>query len=336
MCSRGTKLPCAEAALGDFVRGRKRDTMAGSLSVFDFLNEHLQTAEELSDAAECLVRDLAADGTVYAEVRFCPTLHAGCTPVEAVRAVKRGLRRGLEEGGATTEGGAGGARADGGLFAAGVIVTALRSLPAEHSLAMAKLAVEEGAVAFDIAGDEQRWPLHLHAAALEHCREHGLPLTLHAGEWPGSVDNIATAVDAGAARIGHGCQLPADSDLMRRVVERNIFVECCMTANVGGRKVSSFAEHPIRAMFDAGVRVTLNSDNLLASGSIETGPASSSGELVRLVHDVGFTWAEARQVLVNGARAAFLTEAERAALVALVEARTDEVLREAGINLSDK
>eukprot|EP00494_Astrolonche_serrata_P021414 UN21654 len=67
---------------------------------------------------------------------------------------------------------------------------------------MAKLAVETKCVGFDIAGDEQKYPLKLHKESLEYCKKHQLPLTVHAGEWENSLDNLEYAIDLGVQRIG--------------------------------------------------------------------------------------------------------------------------------------
>lgn len=100
---------------------------------------------------------------------------------------------------------------------ANVMVCALRSLPPSHSEDMARLAVDTGACGFDIAGDEQLYPLSLHAEALRLCRARDMPMSLHAGEWPGSLANVRTAIEAGVARIGHGIALAEDDELMAQV-----------------------------------------------------------------------------------------------------------------------
>lgn len=120
-------------------------------------------------------------------------------------------------------------------------------------------------------------------------------MTLHAGEWPGSLENVREAVHWGVARIGHGLALAEDADLMQRVADEGITVECCPSANVGGGKVgpqhrpalagqsltptpraacqpqvASFAQHPLPTFLEAGINVTVNrcrSHPLHCSGS---------------------------------------------------------------------
>ena len=180
----------------------------------------------------------------------------------------------------------------------------LRSLGPEHSMEMAELAVSSRALAFDLAGDEQLYPLDVHAEALDYCATHGMPTVPHAGEWPdATLHNVERALDQyGAARIGHGLELGArgGAELLGRYAQAGVTVECNMTANIGGGRAGWYDSHPIRPMFDAGVRVTINSDNLLVSGSAETGPASPTGELTHLLRPTalggaGFTLDEAER-----------------------------------------
>ena len=174
---------------------------------------------------------------------------------------------------------------------------------------MAELAAAwlgNGVVGFDIAGDEGAFPLHIHSDSVKEAVGRHVPTTLHAGEWPvDTVKNIELAVELGASRIGHAITLCQDSELMERVAAQGIAVECCLTSNVGW-KVPSYAAHPIRKMFDAGVQVCINSDNLLLSGAHDR-QATPTGELNRLVNDAGFSWKQARQVLFNGVSNSFDT-----------------------------
>ena len=309
--------------------------------IFDFMNRFLQTADELADATCALCVALRRDHNVwYAEVRFCPSLHTleGLSEDAAVRAVAAGFARARDRVG----------------IRGGVIVCALRSYPAPHPMEMARLARAHagagGVVGLDVAGAET-YALALPALrdALVAARGWGVPLTVHAGELPrGMVPNLKTAFELGARRIGHGFALAfgdaAESgeaaSLLARAAELGVTVEACVTGNCTASKVPAYAVHPIRQMFDAGVRVALSCDNLTLSGDPEVVgayPADGgllyahpSGEVAHLVADCGFGWAEAREVLVAGARAAFAPEAD-AAFVAEFAAEVDRVLREEGL-----
>ena len=136
----------------------------------------MQTPEHVERVAAEAVVDLAADGVVYAEVRFAPELHVGMSPQAAIEAVAAGFRRGEQE-----------AAAAGRPISAWVICCAMRT--ADRSLEVARLVDpmrdrEPKVVAFDLAGAETGFPPSLHAEALAFARQHHLNVTIHASEPP--------------------------------------------------------------------------------------------------------------------------------------------------------
>lgn len=310
--------------------------------IFDLMNRFLQTYDELADATCELCTALRCEHEVwYAEVRFCPALHTceGLSEDEAVRAVVCGFER---------------ARAATGLRG-GILLCALRSYPAPHPLDTARLArahLGRGVLGFDVAGSET-YPLSLPAVheALRACVAWGVPITAHAGELPhGMLSNLRCAMNLPVQRLGHGIGLAYGEavatgeaeELLRLAAASGVVIEACLTGNLVRGRVRSYAEHPVRRMVDAGLRVCLNVDNLTLSGDPEYAGAYPlhdelsysypSGEVAHLVADCGFSWAEARTLLLNGVHAAFGAEAD-GAFVAEFEAALDEVLAEEGLLL---
>jgi adenosine deaminase len=169
-------------------------------------------------------------------------------------------------------------------------------------------------VGFDLAGPESGYPAADHREAFRTAASGGLGITVHAGEAYGP-ESIAQALDdCGAQRIGHGTRLGQDAALLRRVRDRQIPLEVCITSNVQTGAVAAAAEHPVRAYYDAEVAVTLNTDNRLVSGTTVT-------DEYWLAHrELGFTWAELVEIARTGFRSAFLPPAEKAALLGDVEA----------------
>jgi adenosine deaminase len=96
--------------------------------------------------------------------------------------------------------------------------------------------------------------------AYRYARDAGLRLTAHAGETAGP-DSIRAALDIGAERIGHGIRAADDPDLMKRLRDENIPLEVSITSNVKTGAVASLAAHPLRKLIDAGVAITLNTDD---------------------------------------------------------------------------
>jgi len=253
---RGVALPVPDlASLGAYMRVDDARNLNDYLARFEITLSVMQDAEALERIAHELVIDSAEDGVRYVEVRWCPALNSrGALSLDdVVTAVHRGLRRGERETGTVARS----------------IVCALRNLGAAHAQEMAELAVAHralGVVAFDLAGGEAGHPARDFTAAFAHARAHDLAVTVHAGEGAGA-ESIREAVHlCGADRIGHGTRLAEDPSLLAYVRDRGIALEVCPTSNVQTRVTATFAEHPIGAQHEAGVRVTINTDNRLMSG----------------------------------------------------------------------
>jgi adenosine deaminase len=182
---------------------------------------------------------------------------------------------------------------------------------------MAELAVayrERGVCAFDLAGAERGHPVRDHLEAVRIAADGGLPLTIHAGEAFGP-PSVREAVElGGAARLGHGTRLVEDADLMEQVRDAGIVLEVCLTSNVQTHVVPSLEAHPLRRYFDAGVRVSLCTDNRLMSG------VSLTDEYEKARRALGFSWDELVQVARMGFEGAFVSRDTKGAMVAEFEA----------------
>ena len=272
------------------------------LGRFDTILSVLQDSAAIERVAYELVEDNARENVRYLEVRYCPSLNTreGLSPAEAVDASLRGL-----------------ARAEGDFpIRAAVIVCGLRHLDPRVSEMLADLAVSykgKGVVAFDLAGAEHGHPASEHRDAFEAAARAKLGVTVHAGEGYGP-DSIRQALyGCRADRIGHGTRLREDPDLLRYVKNLRIPLEVCITSNLQTQAVPSYEEHPLRAYFDEGLVVTLNTDNRLVSGTTVT------DEYWKAHQHLGFTWDELKQVARMGFQSAFLPRDEKVALLDRVE-----------------
>src|SRR5437773_2415023 len=269
----------------------------------------LQTAEALHRVAyECAV-DLAADGVVYAEVRFAPEQHLerGLTLDEVVEAVLAGFRDGTGDA----------ARA-GTPIRVGTLLTAMRH--AARSMEIAELAVryrDLGVVGFDIAGAEAGYPPTRHLDAFEYLQRENFHFTIHAGEAFG-LPSIWQAIQwCGADRLGHGVRIVDDIDpatgklgrLAAYVRDKRIPLELCPSSNVQTGAAPSIREHPVGLLRDLRFRVTVNTDNRLMSGT------SMSRELALLVEAFGYGWSELQWFTVNAMKSAFIPFDERLVLI---------------------
>ena len=309
---RGISMPRGDArSLREFMVVSDARSLEDYLSRFEVTLAVMQRADALERIAYELAEDAHRDGAFYIEVRFSPLLnvHGGLKEYEAVEAVLKGLSR---------------AEGDHGIIGR-VIVTAMRGMGPETSMEMARLAVayrHQGVAGFDLAGGELGNPASVHAAAFDYARSHDMSCTCHAGEGDGGA-SVREAVHAcGAHRIGHGTRLFEDRSLLEFVNDHRIPVEICLTSNVQTRAVGSYAQHPAKRYFDAGLKIVLNTDNRLMSGTTLT------DEFAHAVVHLGFTFGELARVAMNGFDSAFLPWKERNALVARARITMDQLAKE--------
>ena len=294
----GVTLPASDTeGLRRYMRADGVANLTEYLSRFDATIAVLQTEEALERVAFELVEDAALDGVRYIEVRNAPRLNTrrGLTDEQVFDATLRGLAAGEQQFGTIAR----------------FIVCSLRHWSPEISLQQAKLAVQyqdRGVVAFDLAGGEAGNPAEAHAEAFAYARRHLLPVTCHAGEADGPASIAQALFACGAERIGHGVRVQEDPKLMDYVRDRQITLELCPTSNVQTHAVTSFAEHPLRDYLDAGLAVTINTDNRLISGTTLT------NEFVQAVDQLGFDIDDLGECVENACRAAFLPYPERMAL----------------------
>ncbi|MGW0657773.1 adenosine deaminase [Streptodolium elevatio] len=272
----------------------------------------MQTREALVRvAAEC-AEDLAADGVVYAEIRYAPEQHldAGLTLDEVVEAVNEGFRLG-EHNAART----------GHRIRVGALLTAMRH--AARSLEIAELANryrDAGVVGFDIAGAEAGHPPTRHLDAFEYLQRENFHFTIHAGEAFG-LPSIWEAVQwCGADRLGHGVRIIDDIDvkddgsvslgrLAAYVRDKRIPLEMCPTSNLQTGAADSYADHPIGLLRKLYFRVTVNTDNRLMSGT------SMTREFEHLVDAFGYDLDDMQWFTVNAMKSAFIPFDERLAMI---------------------
>ena len=181
------------------------------------------------------------------------------------------------------------------------ILDAVRQFGVEHVQKVAELAadrVNDGVVAFGIGGSEERGPAEWFAESFAFARSAGLHLTAHAGESMGP-ESIRSALALGAERIGHGIAAIHDEELMRELRERDVPLEICITSNLVTGVVKSLEDHPVRRLFEAGVPITLNTDDPAMFGCTLT------GEYELAARAFGFSETELRVIAGNGFRYGF-------------------------------
>ena len=299
----GTELPASDPeSLASAMRAGHSRNLEEYLEKFAITLALMQEPEALERTAFELGEDAAEENVRYLEVRYSPILHTrnGMSLEAAVEAPLRGLAAAEKAFGIRT----------------GLIVCGMRHLDSASSLELAELAVafkDQGVVAFHLAGGEAGNPAKGHSPAYEFVAHHNLAITIHAGEGFGP-KSIAQAIHhCHARRIGHGTRLHEDPALEAFVNNFRIPLEVCLTSNVQTRVAPSYDAHPFRRYFDAGLVVTLNTDNRLMSGVTLTDEYWSAHQ------HLGFTWEELKEVAFLGFQAAFLPYEAKVNLLEEVE-----------------
>jgi adenosine deaminase/aminodeoxyfutalosine deaminase len=258
---------------------------AGFLACFKFIATRLRGPDDYALITRRMIESLERQGISYAEV----TLGAGVVLWRGFDfdAVWRAIRE---------------AQA-GSPIAIWWNLDAIRQFGPDHVTDVARLAaryVGDGAISFGIGGDEIRGEARAFRDAYRYAKDAGLRLTAHAGETDGP-DSVRAALEIGAERIGHGIRAADDPELMRRLRDEQIPLEVCITSNLRTGVVRSLEDHPVRRLFDAGVPITLNTDD---PGVFETDLAREFS-LAREVF--GFSCDELAQIEANAERFRFVS-----------------------------
>ena len=292
-------------------RGADRKSLELYLETFAHTIGVLQERDAIIRvAAEC-AEDLAADGIVYAEVRYAPELSVerGLSLDEVVEANLEGFRIGAER-----------AAAAGRPILMKVLVTAMRQFA--RSLEVAECAVrwrDAGVVGFDIAGPEAGYRPTRYLEAFDYVRRENFHITIHAGESFGPPSIWEALQFCGAERLGHGVRIVDDirprpdgsvelGRLAAFVRDRRVPLEMCPTSNVHTGRCSRWPT--TRSTFaQASISVTVNTDNRLMSG------VSLSSEFAALDEAFGIGLGEMEWLTINAMKSAFAPFDERLRII---------------------
>lgn len=265
-------------------------SLAEYLEKFDLPLECIQTPEGLKESSKEFLLSLQADNVKYVEVRFAPQLSTtrgmNCTTV--MEAVLEGLKAAKEQCGIYYQ----------------VIACMMRHHSEETNLSMLKECREflgEGLCAVDLAGDEAGFPTRNFYELFQCAKKLDYPFTIHAGEC-GSVQSILDAVEMGAKRIGHGIAMKGIPEVQKELAKKHIGVEMCPISNYQTKALRPGEVYPIREFANAGVPVTVNTDNRTVSNT------SLGKEMKFLWEQFGISVEELYQYQKNALEAAFCDE----------------------------
>ncbi len=284
------------------------------ITVFMAMARAIVHGEDFARVAYELGMELAAQQVRYAEVMLSPMQH-----------INRGMN--LRE---TLEGTAAGfARAE---RETGIVVRLALDHGRQYGpelawyvLEVARETMPLGVVGWSIGGNEIDYPPEPFAELYAAARTYGLGLMAHAGEVVGPA-SVWGAIDTlGCARIGHGIRSVDDPDLVRELCRRGVVLDICPSSNLRTGAVTSWATHPLRALYAAGVAVTINSDDPTFFQTTIT------EEYRRAVGYLGLSIDELCAMVLTAARSAFLPEAAQTALIDRVSGEIQTLRAELGV-----
>jgi aminodeoxyfutalosine deaminase len=292
-------VPTSGAELAELFRFRD---FPHFIDVYTRVNDLVTTAEDVALIVDGCAADLAAQAVVYAELTVTPYMH------ERVGLIHRELSAGLAEGRARAA-------------ARGVDLAWIYDIPGqfgdEATRATLRCALDDapdGLVALGLAGAEAGVDRAAFAPAFAAARAAGLPGVPHAGEGDGPASVWAAVRHLEPARIGHGVRAIEDPALVEHLAAAALPLEVCPTSNVCTRVVPSLADHPVGALIEAGVVVTINTDDPHMFSTTLT------GEYRAVAATFGLDVQDVSALVANGIAASFLPAARKAELLAAVEA----------------
>ena len=274
-------------------------TLTEFLAVFDFFYEIAQDLDFLHGQARALPARMATGGVIYLETRFGPHLFTGSrySASDVTESVVAGI-------------------ASDSSVPVRVILCGMRNAPLaqiNELISLYEKFQSRGVCGIDLAGDESRYACHEYAPVFARAKEASIPVTIHAGEASGA-PSVRDALDLfHARRIGHGIRSVEDPALVQRLADENIGVEVCLTSNLQTGNALSYKQHPFMQLKNAGVTVTVNTDDPTVSG------IDLSHEWRKAIEEYQLSAADQKELLMNSVRVAFCDAALREKLAQRVQ-----------------
>lgn len=284
------------------------------LAVFMNLARAFKYGEDFEQLAYEMALASAKENVVYTEVMISPMQHIP-RQVDLLEALQ-GMAAGFER-----------AQRETGIVARSALDYG-RQYGVERAwqvLEMAKPAMAHKLVAWSIGGNELDYPPEPFADVFADARNAGLRLMAHAGEVVGP-PSVWGAVDClNCERIGHGVRSIDDPDLVTHLRQQRVTLDVCPTSNLRTGAITSLDAHPLRKLFDAGVRLTINTDDPTFFHT------TISDEYRLAAKAFGFTADDLCTVVLNAVRASFLPQAEQDTLYERVKTELSTLRRELGV-----
>ncbi|HMS01130.1 MAG TPA: adenosine deaminase [Anaerolineales bacterium] len=301
----GITIPADVLRLSTLVQIQEEDklTFQNFLSKFNTLRLFYRSPDVIHRITREAIEDAAKDNVKYMELRFTPVAlsRAERFPLhDVIDWVISSAKEASEKHGVIVR----------------LIASVNRHESAELAEQVAWLAadhVKDGLVALDLAGNEADFPSQPFYGIFKEAKQAGLHVTIHAGEW-GPAYNVREAIEEiGAERIGHGVRVMEDESIVKLARERQTAFEVCITSNYQSGIFESLETHPLTQMLDAGLNVTINTDDPSISR------ITLSHEYYTACEDLKMPQTILKQRIVAAAKASFIEETEKEKLVKQLE-----------------
>jgi adenosine deaminase len=272
------------------------------LSQFMLLARSLQQGEDFEDIAYELGQSLAEQQVQYAEVMISPAQYMlrGLDLDELVQGAAAGFARNYRESGTRI----------------GLVFDYGRQYGIEMGWQVLECAIRNrhnGVIAWSIGGDEVNFPPEPFADIYSAARRDGLHTMAHAGEVVGASSVWGALQDLACERIGHGIRSVDDPSLLAYLQHHKVALDISLTSNIRTQAVASLELHPLRQLYDAGIMVTLNTDDPVFFNT------NLNNEYLLAAKHFGFNAEQLSQFVLNAVQASFLPAEAKAELYAQLE-----------------
>lgn len=298
--SEGLDLPQEETALRTLVQVQPHapHTPANFLAKFGYVRRFFTSPEVIQRVTREIIADAATDNVRYLELQFAPVAlaEAGNFPLSEVVdwVIEAASSATLEHA-----------------LQINLIASINRRETVGLAEEIAQIAVDQmnhGVVGLSLVGDEVAYPAEPFVPVFVAARESGLGITIHAGEWAGAERVRHALEEIGATRIGHGVRVIEDPEVVAMARDRRAVFEVCLTSNVQSGVVPCISDHPLPQMVQAGLQVTLNTDD---PGISDT---CLSAEYALAVEELDFSIVSLTGLILTAVQASFMPQREKTAL----------------------
>ena len=288
------------------------------IDIYQTIVKVLKTPDDFALISYDLGKTLAAQNVRYTEVTWTPGLHAykdGLNFISVLEGVNDGRDRARDEFGIDMR----------------WITDIARNLEVDNAVEIAEWVSspagrDGGIVALGLGGFEVNYPPELFEAAFKLARDNGLPANPHAGETMGPSSIWGSLNSLQAKRIGHGVRAIEDPKLVQYLVEHQIPLEVNPTSNICLNIYPSYAAHPLKTLFEAGVIVTINSDDPPMFNT------TINEEYLHAVHDCGLTLAQLETAAFNAVQVSYLPDDQKSTMRQEFETTYQNLRQKRGLN----